>query len=209
MKKISVLFKTNDDFRAINEVRSGNEWALTEGIATEKFDGTACMVKDGILYVRYDTRLGCLNATKDEPVKYKCRKRAKPVPDNAILCQDQPDPITGSFPVWIPASTNIDTYKHQIRAFENSGGTNLADGTYEAIGPQFQGNPYNLTENKLVKHGSVILEDVPRTFEGIKQYLNDHCIEGIVFHRDNGDMCKIRRIDFGYVWNHSDEKVRH
>ena len=54
-------------------------------------------------------------------------------------------------------------------AFEN-GELPIKDGTYEAIGPHFNGNKHNLGSDILVKHGTNIL-DVPRTFEGIKQYL--------------------------------------
>jgi hypothetical protein len=53
----------------------------------------------------------------------------------------------------------------------------------------------------LVKHGSIILENVPRDYEGIKKYLEKHYIEGIVFYRGNGEMCKIKRSDFGFEWN--------
>lgn len=34
----------------------------------------------------------------------------------------------------------------------------------------------------------------------IHRYLETHMIEGIVFHRGNGDMCKIKRSDFGFTW---------
>ena len=36
--------------------------------------------------------------------------------------------------------------------------------------------------------------------EGIKEYLSAHEIEGIVWHRGNGEMCKIKRSDFGFEW---------
>ncbi len=35
------------------------------------------------------------------------------------------------------------------------------------------------------------------TFEGIKQYLTDNNIEGIVFWLDGEPKCKIKRSDFG------------
>lgn len=37
-------------------------------------------------------------------------------------------------------------------------------------------------------------------YEGIREYLKKHRIEGIVFHRGNGEMCKIKRSDFGFTW---------
>ena len=58
----------------------------------------------------------------------------------------------------------------------------------------------------LEKHGKRILENIPRDYEGIKQYLENHYIEGIVFYRGNGEMCKIKRSDFGFEWNRNKNK---
>ena len=52
-----------------------------------------------------------------------------------------------------------------------------------------------------MKHGEHILADVPRSFEGIKDYLQEHYIEGIVFWKDGEPRCKIKRSDFGFKWN--------
>lgn len=46
-----------------------------------------------------------------------------------------------------------------------------------------------------------VLEDVPRSFEGIRDYLQEHYIEGIVFWRNGEPRCKIKRSDFGFKWN--------
>ena len=51
----------------------------------------------------------------------------------------------------------------------------------------------------MVKHGTIII-DVERTFDGIKKYLSDHYIEGIVFWLDGEPRCKIKRSDFGFEW---------
>lgn len=58
-----------------------------------------------------------------------------------------------------------------------------------------------MNKDILIKHGSVILDNVPRDYEGIKEYLEKHYIEGIVFYRENGELCKIKRSDFGLEWN--------
>ena len=42
--------------------------------------------------------------------------------------------------------------------------------------------------------------DVPRTFEGLRDYLEKHEIEGIVFWKDGEPQCKIKRSDFGFKW---------
>ena len=59
--------------------------------------------------------------------------------------------------------------------------------------------PYNLNYDAMIKHG-IYKIDVERTFEGIKQYLTDHYIEGIVFWKDGEPQCKIKRSDFGLPW---------
>lgn len=38
-------------------------------------------------------------------------------------------------------------------------------------------------------------------FEGIRDYLKEHYIEGIVFWKDGEPRCKIKRSDFGFEWN--------
>lgn len=73
------------------------------------------------------------------------------------------------------------------------------DGTYEAVGPHFQSNPYGLDADTLILHGKDIIE-VNRSYEGIRDYLESHCIEGIVFWKDDKPMCKIKRKDFGFKW---------
>jgi len=83
-------------------------------------------------------------------------------------------------------------------AYDN--GCEYEDGTYEAMGKHFQGNPYEYGDDYLMKHGSEII-DVERTFEGIKNYLSQHYIEGIVFWKDGEPKCKIKRSDFGFEWN--------
>lgn len=59
---------------------------------------------------------------------------------------------------------------------------------------------YNLIEDKLEKHGTKIVTP-PRSFEGLKKYLEENYIEGIVFWKDGEPKCKIRRKDYGFPWN--------
>lgn len=197
MKKIKTLFErvivNHKIVDILPNVPEECKWVLDgEGTATRKLDGTACMIKDGKLYARYDAR----NLRKK-------KGKNKIMPEGSIQCQEKPDEITGSFPWWVPVDSNPTMYKWMIRAFEKQPG--LPDGTYEAVGIHFKtGNPESIENGDiLVKHGSIVLEDVPRFFEGIREYLRTHDIEGIVFHRGNGDMCKIKRTDFGFMWNGS------
>ena len=186
MKKIPCLFKkVYDDggyLGVVNEVTPGCEWVINgEGVATEKVDGAACAIIDGVLYRRFDAKNG------------------KQPPEGAIPCQPEPDPVTGHWPHWYPVSDRTAADKHFIHAYVNTPWVN-EDGTYEAVGLHFQRNPYRLDDDFLERHGRIKIKDCPRDFEGIREYLHTHNIEGIVFHRGNGEMCKIRRKDFGFKW---------
>lgn len=125
-------------------------------------------------------------------------KRGKPPPENAIACCDL-DPVTGHWPHWVPVTPEDRGNVWYLKAYENAG-CPTEEGTYEAIGPHFRSNSYDLAEDTLEKHGIRVLEDVPRTFEGIRNYLENHYIEGIVFWKDDRPQCEIKCSDFGFEW---------
>lgn len=189
MKKIPTLFeRVYENHKIVDilpRVTSGMEWVLEgKGIATVKIDGSCCAIIGGELYKRYDAKNG------------------KPVPDGAIKCQDEADPITGHLPCWVKVEKENPDDKWFNKAFDYARInclSKLTDGTYEAIGQHFNGNPYNLEYDVLVPHGREIIE-VERTFEGIKKYLYENKIEGVVFWIDGEPQCKIKRTDFGYDW---------
>lgn len=185
MKKIPTLFIREFDEKGrktgiLNKVTPGMECVLNdEGIATIKIDGTCTCIKEGVFYKRYDC------------------KRGKTPPAGFIPCCN-PDPITGHWPGWIRVEKNNPGDKWLVAAYENT--EDHSDGTYEVIGPHFQKNPYHLEKDIMEKHGIKIVE-VDRTFEGIRKYLEEHNIEGIVFWKDGEPLCKIKRSDFGFPWN--------
>ena len=155
MKKIPTLFEreyANHKVVGIKpNVTEGMEWVLNgEGVATVKIDGSCCAIINGVFYKRYDA------------------KKGKKAPEGAIPCCE-PDPVTGHHPHWVKVDENNPADKWFVEAFHNTDKP-LCDGTYEAIGVHFQGNPYNLEWDTLVKHGEEELY-VERTFEGIKKYL--------------------------------------
>ena len=189
MKKIPTLFKRQfENHKVVGitpEVTEGMEWVLKgEGVATIKWDGSACAIIDGELYRRYDAKNG------------------KPIPEGAIKCQEEPDPITGHLPCWVKCDRNNPSDKWFISAFDilTCDSQIPFDGTFEVIGEHFNGNPYRIGSDMLLRHGCDRI-DVERTFEGIKEYLRTHEIEGIVFWRHSQPMCKIKRTDFGFPWN--------
>lgn len=187
MKKIPTLFErvfeNHKKVGILPNVTPGMEWVLEgEGVATEKMDGSCCAIIEGVFYKRYDA------------------KRGKTPPVEAIPCCE-PDAVTGHWPHWVKVNSEDRGDVWHMAAYQNSNGEALSDGTYEVIGPHFRNNPHGLDADVLVKHGEHILEDVPRSFEGIRDYLQEHYMEGIVFWRDGEPRCKIKRSDFGFKWN--------
>ncbi len=191
MKKIPTLFKREfQDHHVINispELsRSELEWVLSgEGIATEKIDGACCAMMDGCFYKRYDAKKNKKGIMKTPPA-------------GSIPC-DEPDPVTGHWPHWVPVDENDPADHWFVVAKVNTPGE-LADGTYEAIGLHFNSNPYHLEQDVLVRHGEKVIPLAERSFEYIREYLAEHTIEGIVFWKDGVPQCKIKRKDFGFKW---------
>lgn len=175
MQKIISLFQRNyeTDHMVRDEIVPGAEWVIAgEGIATRKFDGTCCMVKDGQLYKRYDAKHG-----KQPPVGF--------------LPAQEPDVVTGHWPGWICVGDEPDSRWHR-EAFR----ADLPDGTYELCGPKIAGNPEGLDVHTLIPHGAFIIHDCPRDFDGLKVFMADFRHEGIVWHHPDGRMVKIKRKDF-------------
>ncbi len=188
MEKISTLYRKdpNDLGRVIHETNPENEWVFNGyGVATRKYDGTACAIIDGELYKRYDAKINKKTGKRKEP------------PTGSIACQE-PDEITGHQPYWVRCDRNNPADKWHWDAFR---GTEI-DGTYELCGPKIQGNPEKLEYNMLIPHGMDRCHIPYKTWNGIKTYLENHDIEGIVFHHfADGRMCKIRKSDFGIKRN--------
>ena len=173
MKKIPSLFARDAEGRLTESYHPLADWVTRgEGVATRKWDGTACRIKDGKLYARYDA------------------KRGKTPPEGFEPCQD-PDPITGHWPGWVPATGP--EHKWIRAAFEDDDkdfpGTEglWEDGTYEAMGPKINGNPESLPFHAASRHGASVLTDAPRDLEGLRAYFATHDIEGIVWWRVPGD----------------------
>ena len=193
MKKIPTLFeRVYENHKVVDvlpNVTEGMQWVLDgEGIATVKIDGSCCAIINGEFYKRYDA------------------KKGKKPPVGAIPCCE-PDEITGHHPHWVKVDKNNPADMWFCRAYyvaTDEGLVKLEDGTYEAIGKHFNGNPYNKKYDTLVKHGEWIINEsyLERTFEGIKDWLWRNCDkEGIVFWKDGEPKCKIKRTDFGFEWN--------
>ena len=176
MKKIPTIFKRNpENMREILDEPNPNcQWVLDgEGIATRKYDGTCCKIEGGSFFKRREV------------------KKGKKIP--LVFIEETHDHNTGKRVGWIPVEDIIEN-KYHIEAFRDD----LQDGTYELVGPKIQGNPEKYKNHTLVAHADAVkYPGVPRTFEGLKDWLADKDIEGIVFHHEDGRMAKIKKRDFG------------
>lgn len=187
MKKIPTLFERIFENHKVvgitDKVAPGFEWVLEgEGTATLQLDGSCCAIINGELYKRYDA------------------KKGKKPPEGAIPCCD-PDPVTGHWPHWVKVDPDNPADKWFMEAFIRASGYRvLRDGTYEAVGPHFQGNPHGYESDTLIPHGLFYDNSVERSFEGIREYLKNSRMEGLVFWKDGEPKCKIKRTDFGLSW---------
>ena len=181
MKKIPTVFvRDQTTKRVINEINPGCEWVAEGfGIATRKFDGTCCMIKDGKLFKRYDAKQG------------------KTPPDGFIPAQE-PDAITGHWPGWLLVGEGPED--RWFREAWKSADYTKSIGTWELVGPKINGNPEKLDRHLLICHGVDGMMDSPRDYTGLYDYLQVRAVEGIVWHHADGRMAKIQRKDFGLKW---------
>jgi Family of unknown function (DUF5565) len=178
MKKIPTLFERDwdgDRSRVVEQVHAGCEWVgVGEGIATRKYDGMCCMFRGGKFYKRREVKAG------------------KPLPPDFELTEEDAD--TGKQVGWVP----VDDLSPEDKYFREAFTLAANDGTYELVGPKSQGGIEGFPTHCLIRHGATVLEGVPRTFTGLREYLQAHPeIEGIVFHHPDGRMAKIKGRDFG------------
>jgi hypothetical protein len=181
MKKIPTLFERDwdgDRSRVLDRVHPDCGWVLAgEGVATRKVDGTCCLIRDGRLYKRQEFKPGQAIPDDFEEVGF--------------------DAETEKRVGWRPVGEGPEDQWHH-EAFANL--AEKADGTYEMVGPRTQGNPEKYPTQTLVPHTIATLGMVdapPRDFAGLRAYLAERDIEGIVFHHPDGRMAKIKKRDFG------------
>lgn len=176
MKKIISLFQRNYDSDRLvkDEVVIGAEWVIKgEGVATQKLDGTCCLVKDGKLFKRYEVKKG-------------------KIPPLDFVLATEIDHNTGKQQGWRPVGDGNED-RWQREAFKG----NEPDGTYELLGEKIQGNPEKVMGHLLEPHGKRMLENVPRDYSGLREWFRDKDIEGIVWWHPDGRMVKIKKKDFG------------
>lgn len=202
MKKTPLVFVYDYDNNIITDkVKPGSEWVLnSEGIATIKIDGSACLYKDGKLWKRFDRRLKPKFANKFKPGDNPDLSYFREEPEGFVPCEEKPDPNTFHWPGWVPVSEDNPADKYHIEALLHLKCKLIEGKTYELVGPTLHDNPYKLENHELWEHGKLVVDIVP-DFESIKKYLEDNYIEGLVFHhKEDGRVAKIRRKDFNLFW---------
>ncbi len=183
MQKMDSVFmraQVDRKYLARDEVTPGCDWVLAgEGTATVKIDGTACAIIDGKYYKRHRQK-----EEKGDP------------PAGWIHWDFDPDQKSGHG--WLPVVEGDPSSRYHLEALANAGGS-LSDGTYELVGPKVGKNPEGVSQHMLLRHGAREIQ-APRDFDGLRQYLEDNWIEGVVWHHPDGRMAKIKRRDFGLEW---------
>lgn len=179
MNKIPTIFvrdMSRQPALVIDQWVLGTEWVRNgEGIATRKYDGTSCLVRAGKIYKRRELRQGDMAP-----------------PDFESLGSDE---NTGKTVGWMPVGDGPEDRWHR-EAFHGE-----SDGTYELLGPKIQGNKDQRTEHVLQAHRMARTYPMaPRDFGGLKAFLTENVVEGLVWHHDDGRMAKIKRRDFGLKW---------
>lgn len=163
MKKIPTVF-VRDMLRqpalVVSEVTPGCEWVFAgEGVPTRKFDGMCCLVRDGVLYKRREVKQG-----KSDPHGFE------------LVDEDS---VTGKWVGWVKVGDGPEDKYFRIGWAGCA--VMLLDGTYELVGPKVQGNPEGVDSHLLVLHGSYLIAGrYDPSFDGLKTYLADNDIEGIV-----------------------------
>jgi hypothetical protein len=197
MKKIPTILPKSADLSSVIE----GDLMLNIHYFKIKIDGTACMIKNGKPYCRFDAKL--FKRKKGKIITFTKEEVISKLPSGAIPCQE-PDEKSGHFPHWIPVLENDPSQKYIYEGFLNILEENIIDGTYECIGPKLQGNPHGEEQHEWIPHThknlTVILNLENRNpFNFFKEYFKLFQFEGLVAYNDKDEpIGKIRRSDYKY-----------
>jgi len=178
MKKTPTIFDrdwSGDRSRVVDKINPVAQWVFDgQGVATRKYDGTCCLVKDGLLFKRREI------------------KKGQKEPEGFVIADH--DDETGKIVGWVPVGEGAEDKWHR-EGFKTS---NPPNGTCELLGPSIQGNPERLECHILLPHDTAeTYPGAPRSFNALSAWLSEKDIEGLVFHHPDGRMAKIKLRDFG------------
>ncbi len=182
MQKIKSLFIRDEANPKLvtREIEPDCQWVIDgEGVATIKWDGSACLFRGGRLYRRHNLKEG------------------REMPAGWLHWSFDHEQKTGHGWLLVGDSPADDYHREALM-----GGGVLKNGTHELVGPKIQKNPYSLTAHRFRKHGDAVL-DLSKWgtgFDELSMFLADAEIEGIVWHHKDGRMAKVKRRDFGLQW---------
>lgn len=177
MNKIPTLFLRDPDDRkrTLPDVHPDCRWVVDgEGTPTRKYDGTCVMLDEhGVWWARREVRPGRTRPPGYQPV--------------------MTDEVTGKTVGWEPIVQSAYARYH-VEALTDGP---RRPGTYELIGPKINGNPEKVRGHELVPHAEADVLDVPRDFDGLRDWLLAHPqYEGIVWHHPDGRRAKLKHRDF-------------
>jgi len=217
MKKIPTLFTRDAESGLIRNEEEPRASLVFSGRceATKKLDGTCCLFFGGNLWKRRMVRVErpegegdivqIMILPSDDAIGTKT-EAVRPInlPDGFMAASDViwKDDGTGQVPGWVPVGLGPDDQYHNTAlATASAAMQRLSEGkTYELCGPKVQGNPQCLDHHCLIEHGTFRLMNVPTDFDGLKEYLTDFPMEGIVWWLDGSPYAKIKRRDFNLPW---------
>lgn len=183
MRKIPTLFKRDftNNGQIIPEYADGTDWVVNgDGVATRKYDGTSVLIRDHKMYKRYELKGDRVAPPNFEPV--------------------DKDETTGKTMGWVPVGWGNEDRWHREAIpslAKDPDNVSLDDGTYELVGPKVQGNPEGTDTHQLIAHSAAKQYfDVPTDFDGLRAWLEDKDIEGLVWHHPDGRMVKIKKKDY-------------
>lgn len=202
MRKVPTLYVRDPDDRAhvlIGQVTPGCEWVLAgEGEATRKYDGTCTAYAA-------DTNLSlALSAafTRNEREAGPCRwwarrevKPGRPAPDGFL--EVDRDATTGKQYGWEPVEQSPFVKQHAEAVTARAA---WPRDTYELCGPKINGNPEGYGRHTLMSHFNAERARWDgATPEELVGAVAQRGWEGIVWHHDDGRMCKLKARDLSLL----------
>jgi len=180
VNKIPTLFLRDpaNPGRVLPEVTPGCEWVMRgEGRGTRKYDGTCVLFDGAAWWARREVKPG------------------KGAPDGWEPISE--DPNTGKRMGWEPIIQSPYA-KYHAEAIGSLGAGHWLTGTYELCGPKINGNPENLDDHVVIRHGAEPLTFAlrPMSFLFLGGFLVGVPYEGIVWHHPDGRMAKLKGRDF-------------
>ena len=195
-------------FLATPEVEPDCQWVIDgEGVAHRKWDGTCCAIIKGVFYKRRVVK-------------------GKFIPKGWRHWSGRLEQLSGHG--WMPVGDDNDDQWHRA-GFRTSTeawcsgfipaelpedgrepADRLPDGTYELVGPKIQGGAEGIPgldpdfAHFLMKHdghdGVGFATQPPRDFDGLRAWMVETPVEGVVWHHPDGRMAKLKRRDFDIPW---------